>query len=493
MINYNQFKKIKELQQIGTSQNKISKKLEVSLGSVRYWWRRTEKEFLSLEAQKTHSMEPYRAFILENLQFCPQIRQTNLYYKLQENFPDFKVSENTFCRYVKKLREEFGLEQFTKRLTSARSTTAPGEEAQVDFGEMRVKTMYGTKVKVYFFCMVLNYSNFRFVYFEPKPFTTETAIRAHNFAFRFFGSVRPQKILYDLDNVFAHSENYGDIIFIQRFVDYVKTIGFQVVCCHTHDPQSKSVVENSIKKIKYGFLEGFEYTGCQSINAAVLRWLDTDGNAYITGSRRGVPRDLFLEEQRHLVQVAGHLLKPKQKIFSGLHNNTLKYEGKEYELPLGANLIMKQVQAEESNGELSIYCTETGDEICRHKISKDKNEFVVKLGQTQQELVQVNKIRRQFKGDDLFERFFNRLKQQINRYLAKQCMAILKATQFYSIESLHEAFEHCLNVDICTFTQMMAFLIMKHGKEIPKKFLSKSKVAHYIKVAKELEVLKDGE
>ena len=492
MINYNQFKQIKELQQIGTSQNKISNKLGVSLSSVRYWWRRSEKEFLALETQRTPSMEPYHAFILEHLQICPQIRQTNLYYKLQDNFPDFNVSENTFYRYVKKLRVEYGLEQFTKRLTSARDSTPPGQEAQVDFGQMSVKTMYGTKVKKYFFCMVLNYSNFRFIYFEPKPFTTETAIKAHNFAFRFFGG-RPQKILYDLDNVFAYSENYGDIIFVERFLNYVKSIGFQIICCHAYDPQSKSVVENSIKKVKYDLLMALEYTGCQSINAAVLKWLDAKGNEFVGGSRRGVPKDLFLEEQKHLAPVAGYLLRPKQRIFTSLINNTLKYDGKEYELPLGTNLIMKQVQAEELHGELFVYCTETGDEICRHKISKNKNEFVVKLIHPQQELVQVTKIKRHFNDDKLFEKFFERLKSQMSRYLAKQCMAILKATQYYSVEKLHDAFEYCLKVDTCTFTRMMAFLIAKHGIEVPKKFLSKPKIAHYAKVAKELEEINNGE
>jgi len=493
MINYNQFKKIKELQQIGTSQNKISSKLGIPLGSIRNWWHRAESDFLALEVKRTPSMEPYEAFILDVLKICPQIRQTNLLYKLQDHFPDFKVAESTFYRFVRALREKHGLTQFTKRLTTARGSTAPGEEAQADFGQMNLKSMYGNKVTVYFFCMTLNYSNFRFMHFEPKPFTTETAIAAHNYAFKFFGNSRPHKILYDLDNVFAHAENYGDIIYVEKFLAYTKSIGFQIVTCHAYDPQSKSVVENSIKKVKYDLLMGMQYCGIQSLNIAVLRWLDTSGNEFVSGSRRGIPKELFKEEQKHLIPVAGNLLQDKQRIFSNLGNNTVKYSGKEYELPLGTNLIMKQVQVEESSGDIIIYCTTTGDEICRHKVSIDPHEFVVKLNQPEQELVQVNKIRRKFKDNELFERFFARLKVQTPRYLAKQSMAILKATQHYTTDQLHEAFLHCIKVDVCTFTQIMAFLIAKHGTEIAKTFLSKIKLQHYIKVAKSVEVSCDDE
>jgi len=48
----------------------------------------------------------------------------------------------------------------------------------------------------------------KFVYFSPDPFTTKTAIKAHNYAFQYFGG-RTQTILYDLDRVYVVSENLG--------------------------------------------------------------------------------------------------------------------------------------------------------------------------------------------------------------------------------------------------------------------------------------------
>ena len=60
-----------------------------------------------------------------------------------------------------------------------------------------------------------------------EPFTTQTAIVAHNYAFKYLGG-RTQTIMYDQDRVFVVSENLGNIIFVKEFEDYVKAR------CHSH-------------------------------------------------------------------------------------------------------------------------------------------------------------------------------------------------------------------------------------------------------------------
>jgi transposase len=85
----------------------------------------------------------------------------------------------------------------------------------------------------------------KFVYFSPDPFTTETAIKAHNYAFQYFGG-RPQTILYDLDRVYVVSENLGNIIFVPAFEEYVKRIGYSVSLCRPRDPQSKGYVKTFV-------------------------------------------------------------------------------------------------------------------------------------------------------------------------------------------------------------------------------------------------------
>lgn len=482
MINYQQFKKIKELQLVGTSQREVAKRLSIGKELVRSWWCKTEQDFFRLEQSQEKYLDNYKAFILDLLKTTPQIRQTNIYYKLQENFKDFSVKQSTFYRYMKKLREEHGLEQFRKRLTGVRESLPPGEEAQVDFGQVKLKTMYGTNIKVYFFCMVLSYSNFRFVYFEPKPFTTETAIKAHNYAFKYFGG-RTKKLMYDLDRVFVHSENFGNIILVRRFEEYIKQTGFQVVFCKARDPQTKGRVENLIGFVKQNFLHGRIYNGVDSLNADCLKWLDTHGNEAVMLKFRFSPRELFAEEQKRLIPVIFE--RREQKVFSISSRNTVVFKNREYELPLGTNLILDKVQVDEIDGEMQIFNSETAEPICCHKCSGE--ERISKLVQEERPLVSSESLKIYFADDKVFEQFMISLKEQSGRYFGKQCMAIRQAARYYGKDQMRQAFNHCPRVKICNFSEMMSYLIFKFGKDTASRFLSREKINRYSKRAKELE------
>ena len=200
-------------------------------------------------------MDSYREFILSYLRTCPQIRDTNIEYKIRETFPDYAVKRSTFYRYMKKLREQTGyVSPFASRKTSIRPELPPGYEAQVDFGQYKLRSMYDREVRVYFFVMILSYSRMKFVYFQSKPFTTKTAIEAHQLAFAYFNG-RTQTIMYDQDRVFVVSENLGNIIFVREFEEFVKETGYSVVLCRPRDPQCKGKVEEAVGYIKRKYCE----------------------------------------------------------------------------------------------------------------------------------------------------------------------------------------------------------------------------------------------
>ena len=92
---------------------------------------------------------------------------------------------------------------------------------------------------------------------------------AHDYAFRYFGG-RTQTIMCDQDRLFVISENYGDIILVPEFEDYVRRTGFSVVLCRRSDPQTKGKVESYVRYVKESFLEGRIYTGIDSLNSAAL-------------------------------------------------------------------------------------------------------------------------------------------------------------------------------------------------------------------------------
>ena len=70
-------------------------------------------------------MDNYRQYILEHLKICPQMRDTNIYLKLVEAFPDLQVKRATFYRYMKALREQHGYPHIKiMLLVSLRKVTA---------------------------------------------------------------------------------------------------------------------------------------------------------------------------------------------------------------------------------------------------------------------------------------------------------------------------------------------------------------------------------
>lgn len=213
MISKDQFLELKHLKSLGVPTTTIAKKIGISVPNANKWLRLDEEAFENYLRNNTPYLEQYRAFIISILKICPQTPATNIMYRIKDQFPDFNCKKTTFFKYVKDLREQTGYIKPSERPTSFREETPPGYEAQVDFGQFKMKDMYDRNIRVYFFCMVLSYSRMRFVYFSREPFRTKTAVDAHKFAFRYFGG-RTQTILYDQDRLFVISEKYGNITLV---------------------------------------------------------------------------------------------------------------------------------------------------------------------------------------------------------------------------------------------------------------------------------------
>lgn len=169
MISKETYDKIQEYKETGLSILKATQKLGISYNTTYKWWNKTDEEFTSFQKEHEFVLDNYRQFIIEQLKLCPQINNTLILRRLQENLPDFEIPSATFFRYMRRLREQTGLQK-SKRTGAIRDEVAPGYEGQVDFGQYVMKSMYGNNIRVYFFCMVLAYSRMKFAYFSAEPF-----------------------------------------------------------------------------------------------------------------------------------------------------------------------------------------------------------------------------------------------------------------------------------------------------------------------------------
>ena len=473
MISKEQFLTIKRMKSDGASVSNIARKVGVSEPIVRKWAKMDEAGFDLLKRDDIPYMDQYREFIISILRVCPQTRETNILYRLKEEFSDFDCRRSTFYKYMKKLREQTGYAQFAGRITSLREESPPGYEAQVDFGQYRMKDMYGKTIRVYFFCMVLAYSRMHYVFFSREPFTTQTAIQAHAYAFQYFGG-RTQMLVYDQDRVFVVDENFGNIVLVPKFEEYVRKIGFSVHLCRPRDPQSKGKVETFVRYIKESFLQGRIYKGIDVLNSDALRWLDTEGNGTTNFRTRKPPRVLFREEYQHLIKVPSVELGTSE-IRSVSDKYSVKLDYSVYELPRTAVRPYDQVRIEEQDGMLLFY-TAAGNELI-HKCPRretpggttacEDNGYV-------KDTVAANTFRMRFGEYDVAEEFAHKVEVTSPRYKNIQLGRVLTLANVYSDEQVLEAMEYCVRVDICNTAELMAFLICRHGKEAALKRISKN-------------------
>lgn len=462
MISFETYQKIKELYEIGLSKAKIARKLQLSEPTIKKWIETDEEEFFKMQNTRFFYLDQYKEYLLEQIRTCPQIKTTNLYFKTIDEFDDFDCPRSSFYSYIRKLKRDYGFEKFTGRQIRYRDETPAGYEAQVDFGQGKLKDMYGKIVRVYFFCMVLSYSRMKFVYFSSEPFNTDRAIKAHDYAFRYFGG-RTQTILYDQDKVFVVSENLGNIIFVAKFEEYVREMGYSVVLCRPRDPQTKGKVESFVKYVKENFLEGRIFTGIDTLNSAALRWLDVEANGTCNYDTKFIPRDMFLEESPKLQKVTFR---------SGYHHNCrsvsekydITYEGSRYMLDKAVVNVKDPIRIEEENNTLLFYRTTDGKLVHHCPKAAHPGEKINTVPSVADKAVSLTQLKRIFSENSVVCTFVEGIDKQCKRYKTTHYRWVLKLSKHYSIDELEEAMEHCIRINTFSVHELAAYLIYRHGE-----------------------------
>ncbi len=481
-MNLEDFRKIKYYQSIGLSQIKVARQTGLTTWQVKKCWSMNENEFKNSLTLNASSLESYREYIMEILRFTPTIPDTNIFYKIKEDYPESTFTESVFRKYMKRLREETGYDRFRKKSTTIRENPEPGEEAQIDFGQYKMVDLYGKKRVVYFFVMVLRYSQLKYVFFSTTDFNTILTIEAHKNAFKFFGGV-PKVLMYDQDKVFLVSENYGSLVMVKEFEEFIKQYNLSIVMCSGYQPQGKGTVENYVKIVKDHFLMGRTYTGIDSLNSACLEWLDNTENNHILSQKGVTPHNLFVEESKYLnkfisnngfVETPIHLVK----------SNYIKYRYSKYEVPVGYNDMEVLVECNGVN--VIIKDKETEQIIAVHKLSTKKDERMTLQKDYDVDGVGEYVVKHYFQDDKVAVMFLSNLQSKQNRYFRKGCVKIRSMMKVYSKEEMLESFSYCVNNDTCTILEFASYLLYKYGEERAKLAIEKSNFAYYKKRALEI-------
>jgi transposase len=174
---------------------------------------------------------------------------------------------------------------------------APGECAQVDWGQFGSIDIGNTRRRLSFFVMVLCHSRMLFVQFTPAE-TMEHFLDCHVNALAFFGGTPARVMVDNLRSAVLQRITGQAPVLNPRYKDLADHYGFDIVPCGVGQPQEKGRVENAVGYVKKNFLAGRDLGGgMELLNGAARQWLHTVANVRIHGTTHRQPLELFAAEK----------------------------------------------------------------------------------------------------------------------------------------------------------------------------------------------------
>lgn len=186
-----------------------------------------------------------------------------------------------------------------RQLPFRRMESAPGEEAQVDFGSgAPVITPEGKRRKCHVFRIVLSYS--RKAYSEATHTqTTDDFLRCLENAFAHFGGVPKTLVIDNLKAAVAHPEWFDPVLTpkVQSFCQHYGTV---ILPTRVYMPRHKGKVERGVAYVKGNALKGRKFSSLEEQNRFLTEWERTVADTRIHGTTKRQVLQLFADEQSKL-------------------------------------------------------------------------------------------------------------------------------------------------------------------------------------------------
>jgi transposase len=169
----------------------------------------------------------------------------------------------------------------------------PGQEAQVDFGEMGrlVDPETGKRRTLWALIVTLSFSRLQFVWPTFRQ-TTEAVCEALDRAWWFFGAM-PASIIPDNTKAMIKDPDALSPILVAAFLDYVQARGLFVDPARVRSPKDKPRVENQVPYVRESWFDGETFVDLEDARRSAELWCREIAGARVHGTTRRVPRELF--------------------------------------------------------------------------------------------------------------------------------------------------------------------------------------------------------
>ena len=289
MINYATWCAIRDGVVKHLSPEQLSSALGLDVKTVRRWIGRPYAPRQT--ARRGSKLDPFKGRIVRWLEAHPLTAQQVFQRLCDEGYGGGISIVKDYVRFIRpRPREAF--------LTLA---FAPGEAAQVDWGEFGTIAVGDTRRRLSFFVLVLAWSRQMYVEFTLSQ-TMEQFLAAHVHAFHALGV--PKKVMVDNLRCAVRSHPRGGPAELNpRYLDFARHYGFEIVACAVAKGNEKGRVERGVGYVKGNFLRGIELPDFAALNPALQVWLESVANVRLHRETQRRPVDLWQEERAHLQAV----------------------------------------------------------------------------------------------------------------------------------------------------------------------------------------------
>ena len=261
-----------------------------------------------------------------------------------------------------------------------RFETAPGEQAQVDWGSLAYLDEDGKKHRIWVFVMTLGWSRACYVELVRRA-DTAAFIQCHVNAFEYLGGV-PSRCLYDNAKVVTLGRDEDQRpVWNRRMLDFAMRVGFEIRLCRPYRAQTKGKVESGVKYVRRNMWPSMRFTDDADLNRQGLEWCDSVANRRMHGTTHRLPWEMLGEERAHLGELPGRAslapyLREDRKV---ARDGFVSWEGSRYGVHW--KWAARTVQVGQRQGTVEIWA---GDErIAVHPRSQKSGQRFILPGQWQ--------------------------------------------------------------------------------------------------------------
>ena len=453
MKGWHMYSKIQAMKEQGFSIRQASKILRVSRNTIRKYWEMSPEEYAKTykTVNRMTALRSYEPVVVKWLETYPCMTAAQVRYWLEEKHR-LDANDRTVRLFVSGLREKYGIarESEPKREYEAVEELPMGYQLQLDFGEKSVRDAYSSRyIKLYFVVFTLSYSREMWGIFQDHPFSSEDLVRSLYWCFDHFCGM-PRQLVYDQDAIIVVSENGGDIIHTKTFAAFLAESKLDIRACRKSDPETKGLVESSVKFVKGNFVENRHYMGIEIWNRSFEGWLVQAGKRK-HGTTKRRPVDMFAEEQEHLLPIYGitpvEIAEEMDRVVR--KDNTVWYKSNRYSVPYGTYTRDKTVFLDTEGDKLHIM-DRVGERLATHDICKEKGRLIKLDSHRRDRSEKLRALREKtiaLLGED-FKLYLEVLCERKPRYVKDQLTIVLAACEAHGRETVLVAMQYCQELEL---------------------------------------------